>query len=225
LTRDVGKQGIPAGYILIGGLDPASAGYQASVCLAYNPTTEHYALVDLENELGGGIDAFLARMENWHDRFGLSTWVVETNNLQAIFTEDPRVKDLARERGILLRPHMTNWNKHDPAHGVVSMGRMFREQMIDLPYLSGEAKAKMKVLERQLIAYDPGTVKARKRKGTRTDVVMALWFAYLETHEIRKRARSVEGTVAYDDMSSYPGYRTASMNTAPWGSTYPGGRR
>lgn len=100
---------------------------------------------------------FLHRMAAWNHRYHVHTWIVEVNNLQAMYTEEPRVRKYAMDNGILIKPHQTHWNKHDSAHGVISLAKLFYEQRIDLPYASGEARAKMKVLARQLLSYDPGT--------------------------------------------------------------------
>ena len=80
----------------------------------------------------------------------------------------------------------------------------------------------MKVLERQLLSYDPGT-KGRTRGNVKTDVLMAFWFASLEAGEIRKRARTSDTRVALSYDASYPDISSFSgKNSVPWQTAHPG---
>jgi len=222
--REVGIEGLKEGYVLLAGLDPAYSGHQASVLMAYYPDDGTYALVDLDNPKGGGVDKFLQQMEKYESitKGGLEEWVVEVNAVQGIILDDPRVKEFGRQHRVDFHRHKTHSNRNDEQFGVVGMARLFREGEISLPYSNHDPATRRKIdmLERQLLSFD-GIAQGRSSRGL-TDLVMAMWFTVLWAKKIHRRLGDERHRVAVGGEFSFPDYQQSFDNTAPWGpSSYP----
>jgi hypothetical protein len=157
--RDIGH--IPQGTRLIAGLDPASTGYQAAFLWAYDAVTNKLHMVNMNNNLGGGIPQALEIIKDWYGQYNLSHWVIEENGFQKAIRQDKSIRDFASRHGIFLEGHETYKNKFDPMYGVTAMRPMFQEQNISLPYLSFEAQEKVNLYTSQLVYFSSAKNKSK----------------------------------------------------------------
>ena len=191
--RGIGVQGLPAGYTLVGGLDPSASGRQAAFCWALTPVkglkvpySDAYTnrlqyqdwaikrwMVDLNNRVGGGVGAMLEQFDLWLALYGLRHWVVEDMAMQKAFTDDPRVKLWERLNEGRVESHATGTNKWDPKWGLGAMTRLYDEGLISTPYGTEEARRKTALFEAQQLSFD-GNVETERQR--RKDVHMASWF-------------------------------------------------
>ena len=208
--RDIGH--IPQGTRLIAGLDPASTGYQAAFLWAYDAVTNKLHMVDMNNNLGGGIPQALEIIKDWYGQYNLSHWVIEENGFQKAIRQDKSIRDFASRHGIFLEGHETYKNKFDPMYGVTAMRPMFQEQNISLPYLSFEAQEKVNLYTSQLVYFSSAKNKS-KSVGTKTDIVMASWFPM---RAIRRMQKERFAELGYDYNPSFTGYEPSSMDVDNW---------
>ena len=208
--RDIGH--IPHGTRLIAGLDPASTGYQAAFLWAYEPVENKLHMVDMNNNLGGGIPQALEIMKEWWMKYNLSHWVIEENGFQKAIRQDRSIREFASGHGIFLEGHETYKNKFDPMYGVTAMRPMFQEQNISLPYLSFEAQEKVNLYTSQLVYFSSAKSKS-KSVGTKTDIVMASWFPM---RAIRRMQKERFAELGYEYNPSFEGYEPSSMDLDNW---------
>jgi len=232
-SRDVGIAQLPVSYRLVAGLDPAARGVQASFLWAvtmpswdpdYNPRDPRVAdrhdtfyMVDMETQQAGGIDGALAIMRDWAERYDNRLWVVEDNAYQSVFFDDPRVKALARELDLTIRPTHTGKNKHDDHFGVTSLAEPLHEGHIILPYASPEAKRKVEGYIRQLVNFTNET-RTQRRNLAIADILMASWFPFADVIRKWKREARMQRTQVRTHQS-FPDYVSASFTEPPWGPT------
>lgn len=201
---------------LVAGLDPAAVGHQAAWLWLYDFEGNKIYMLDAENPRGGGIDSFLELVMRWHAQYQLVTWVVETNNVQRLFLDDPRVRQMAGELGIGMQPHSTYNNRLDKEFGVPSMAHWYGEDMVDLPYGDQAAQDVVDAFTRQAVNFDPNV--AGKQHRPVSDLLMASWFpirivrgwmATVTQHEVQ--------WIGY--QPSYPEYDQVSVGVGgemPW---------
>jgi hypothetical protein len=214
-SRDVGIQGLPPGR-LVAGLDPAARGTQAGFVWHYANDT--LTMVDLEAQEAGGFAGAHELMARWDDGYGLKFWFYEDNAQQIEFFNDPRTRQLALDRGLVLKPYQTGRNKTDPEIGISSMAPWYHEGRIVLPYGTPAARKKVNMLLRQLELWTTdGVLRGRNRK---TDIKMASWFPFPQVIKWLKEDRDVKLQISGD--ASYPGI--SSFDTPGWHTPYPGGR-
>jgi len=160
---------------IVAGLDPATYGYTAAICLAVDRRTGKRYLVDVFNRQVRN-EGIRNLIQDWTEKYGINEWRIERNAFQAFLTQDREINQFLAARGVRLREHVTHNNKHDPEWGVSSLDTLFRSwqdnaALIDLPISSGEA---LKSFKEQLVTWYPNHPKTQK-----TDLVMAFWFAEL----------------------------------------------
>jgi hypothetical protein len=168
------------GLLVVGGLDPAAAGFTAMVVLGLDRRTGVRWLLDVVNKRAMPPHEMRAEIERLTERYGISEWRVEKNAYQASIVQDQLIRTFLSARGCLISPHHTNSNKWDPDFGVASMSTLFegwRENanLIRLP--SRTQSESMKALVEQFVSWMPET------KGL-TDIVMAFWFAEIRCRDL-----------------------------------------
>ena len=171
-----GRPGGMNGLRIIAGLDPAVAGYEAAVCVGLDPYSGERWVLDVSNRANTPPDQTRALIKEWTDRYGIHEWRIEKNAFQGFLTQDREVREYLASRGVTLTDHHTGGNKHDSEFGVAAMSHLFEMGLIHLPRPHNEA---VKALVSQLIAWQP-----KLPRGSKTDTVMALWFAELRCQEL-----------------------------------------
>lgn len=159
-------------------------------------------MVDIENRKGGGIEEALRLMETWWEMYGCDWWVVEENMYHGSIKNDPRVKHFCRINDIHLETIQTvGTNKNDPRYGVGAMQRLYAEHVIDLPYGTPSAKAKVKSLTRELYAF---TDDLERRTKTTSNILMASWFPQRTIRRWEKELVAESEEVVVENPSPYP---------------------
>lgn len=206
---------VPKGqYRLVGGLDPAISGFQASILLAYQTSPElRIWLVDLDNTEGGGVGAAASIIRRWYDKYGLTHWVAERNLLGEL-TQYQEIQQVTSPHGIHVENWRTGYNKNDQYFGVTSLASLFKEKQIVLPYVDDLSKSLTDKLVNQLVVWDEGNSRNKNRTGFKDDLVMALWFAW---DPIRRARQEFNAELGVDDSDPLSGAMWDNWDEAPWG--------
>jgi len=171
-------------------------------------------LIDIDNELGGGVAKARAIIKLWHKQYDLAHWVIEENAFQSAIRQDDGLKDYARLNGIYLEGHITSaQNKWDETYGVTTMAPMFEDQRINLPYRDSAAQVKSDMYQRQLIHFAKDVTQTGKRRKQVNDIVMAGWFP-LKVYRRKIKEFQASAHVTYEQ--SYAGYTRSTWGEVPW---------
>lgn len=237
VSRGLGIEGIPDGGRMVAGLDPAARGVQAAflwsvhlhelsdddvAAMERDPyldlAEEAYYMVDLETQRAGGIEGALKVVEEWFNDYDCRLWVVEANNIQQLYIDDPRMKMLCARLGIVMKPHETGKNKHDRDFGVAATAPLYHSGLVNLPYATPEAVRKVDAYIRQLINFTGATSGKTKKLS---DILMAAWFPFAQIiPKWRKDKKDV--VVEVTSPQSYPDWVPSAHEEYPWGLTqYP----
>ena len=208
--RDIGN--IPRGVRLIAGLDPASTGYQAAFLWGYDANGGNLYMIDMDNNLGGGIPQALSIIKEWWEKYNCSHWVIEENGFQKAIRQDKSIREFASAHGVFLEGHETYSNKFDPIFGVTAVRPMFQEKIINLPYLGFEAQEKVNLYTSQLVYFSSAKNKS-KTIGTKTDIVMASWFPM---RAIRRMQKERLAELSADYEPSFGGYEISNYDETIW---------
>jgi hypothetical protein len=165
------------GLAIVAGLDPATAGHTAAVVVGLDVATQKRYVLDIFNKPGITPETMRDMIREWTVKYGIAEWRIERNGFQGFLVHDREINEFCAARGTVIRPHFTGMNKHDADFGVASMTTLFtgwedKNQLIELPSTHGSESAK--ALMEQLVTWAP-----ELPKSTKTDIVMALWFAEL----------------------------------------------
>ena len=165
------------GLTIVAGLDPATAGHTAAVVIGLDVMNGKRYVLDMFNKPSTSPESMRNLIKDWTDKYGIAEWRIEKNGFQGFLVHDREINDYCAARGTVIRPHFTGSNKHDADFGVASMTVLFnghadKQQLIELPSTSFSEAAKS--LVEQLVTWAPALP-----KNTKTDLVMALWFAEL----------------------------------------------
>jgi len=213
-SRGLGMEGLPP-MRLVAGLDPAARGTQVGFLWGWDGVTLH--MIDFIEDIGGGVMKAVETMNLWDDKFDLKLWFHEDNSGQIdAWRYVPEYRNAQIERSLIVKPHTTGMNKHDPESGVSSMAIWYHQGKISLPYGTGEARRKTKRLLTQLQNW---TSDGFSKRG-KTDIKMAHWLPF---PTIVKWMKDEKKPILHaSDESSYPGI--SSMNQVGWSTPYPGGK-
>jgi hypothetical protein len=149
--------------------------------------------------------------------YNVQHWVVEDAGFQDVFTKDPRVRSFSKVHDVYFESHSTGHNKNHALYGVGAMTRLFKEELIDLPYGDQEARDKSNVLRKQLLNFTDAASGTTKVKS---DVHMASWFPQKTIRRWEKEA-IVAAAQAQSNNTPYPqSYAGLSgftdLQKAPW---------
>ena len=211
-SRGLGMEALPA-MRLIGGLDPAARGTQVAFLWGWDGTTLH--MIDYTPQIGGSVMGAVEIMRDWAVRYDLRLWIHEDNSgqIDAWRHVQPYI-DVIDKFDLIVKPHTTGMNKHDPESGISSMASWYHTGRISLPYGTGEARRKTHGLLRQLELW---TSDGLSKRG-KTDIKMAHWLPFPTVTKWSVSANEVH--LRESPESSYPG--VSSFSQAPWGETgYP----
>lgn len=181
--REKGMQGL---YV-VAGMDPAAAGFTASVVLGVDRAGSRIYLLDAFNKADQTPATIRALIQNWTLKYAVNEWVIEQNAFQRFLVQDDEVRSFLFSRGVVLRGHHTHrGNKNDPDFGVASMATLFDLQADGVPTLllpnaNAAGSPSVARLVEQLIVWSPAM---KVTAAGQTDLVMALWFAVLRAKKI-----------------------------------------
>ena len=211
-SRGLGMAELPP-MRLIAGLDPAARGTQVGFLWGWDGTVLH--MIDFIEDIGGGVMKAVEVMEKWDDAYDLKVWFHEDNSGQIdAWRHVPEYVKVQLDRNLIVKPHTTGMNKHDPESGVSSMAIWYHKGLISLPYGTPAARRKTRRLLSQLQNW---TTDGFSKKG-KTDIKMAHWLPFPTITKWMKDTRKVKLKVS--EESSYPGLTT--MNDIGWNTPYPG---
>lgn len=175
----IGRNGGMSGLYLVAGLDPAAVGHTAAVLLGVEQRTGKRYVIDVFNKPAITPDEMRSLIKDWTVKYSINEWRIERNAFQRFLTLDSEINQFLAARGCILNEHTTGNNKNDENFGVMAMAGLFSQRLIMLPNNQSEA---VKAMVEQLLTWQPDAP-----RGTKTDIVMALWFAELRALELVNR--------------------------------------
>lgn len=110
----------------------------------------------------------------------ISHVIVEVNAAQRWLLSQPHVQRWTAAHGVVFLPHTTHVNKADPKFGFESIGDLFRQGHIRLPWNGPQARERVNDLITEGVKYPDGDT---------TDLLMSCWFGKLavELHYTPRR--------------------------------------
>lgn len=169
-------------------LDPALGGGNALT--VWDCDAERMWLLDSSRRFGlAQTEQILTEIAIFAGLYRPRVLVVEAVAFQKGLANDERLRLIAAQFGFRIVPHTTGLNKLDELIGVASMDTAFHVGSFDFPYATVEAKAKVDLLVGELNVWR-ADVPTRK---LRQDLVMSMWFAWLEWMRIRSSLVPREG--------------------------------
>lgn len=166
------------GLYVIGGVDPAAAGFTAMVIYGVEIATGQRYVIDVWNHAKTLPDEMRNKIKEFTERYGVREWRIEENGFQKFLTNDTDLNFWLSNKGVVLTPHVTNRNKHDQNFGVMAMASLFDNMLIHLP---NDSTDNIRSMIDQLVIWEPHIGVKTKDKS---DIVMALWFCELRALEL-----------------------------------------
>ena len=110
----------------------------------------------------------------------ISHVVVEVNAAQRWLLSQPHVQKWSAMTGVAFVPHTTSINKQDPKYGLESIGDLFRQGMIRIPWGDMSSRVRCQNLIDESTRYPDYDT---------TDLIMSTWFGKLavENHYTPRR--------------------------------------
>jgi len=199
LDKDRGVLDPPA-HLLDGGgwsfvtVDPSPTEWWGVIWWLYDPESGNRYIVDLfrrrmnpEQFLSVDMDTFewSGLMQDIWERslnldIPLQHVIVEVNAAQRWLLSQPHVQKWMALTGVSFVPHTTSVNKADPRYGLESIGDLFRQGRIRIPWIDISTRQKMQYLIDEATRYPDHDT---------TDLIMSTWFGKLgvENHYTPRR--------------------------------------
>jgi hypothetical protein len=165
-------------------VDPSPTEFWAVIWWVYDPDTDRRYIINLWRQRMNPED-FLSLDLNTFDWSGLipevsaeannlglpiTHVVVEVNAAQRWLLSQPHVQRWMEQTGQVFVPHTTTVNKRDPKFGFESIGDLFRQGMIRIPWQTPQSRLQMGYLIQEAITYPDGDT---------DDTLMSTWFQKL----------------------------------------------
>ena len=198
---DVPAALVPTGWSFMT-VDPSPTEWWGVIWWMYDPDNEYRYIVDLARRRMNPEDFLSLDLDNIntvdHDPWSglLADWsrrgidmgmpitdvIIETNAAQKWLLQQPHIKKWARETGQRLLPHTTAANKNDPKFGLESIGDLFRQGRIRIPWADIPARNSCQYLINEATRYPDYDT---------TDLIMSTWFSKLavEHHYTPRKPR------------------------------------
>jgi len=165
-------------------VDPSPTEFWAVIWWIYDPDTDRRYVIDLwrrrmnpEDFISLDLNTFewsglVPEMTADANNLGapITHIVVEVNAAQRWLLSQPHVQKWMEQTGQIFVPHTTSINKRDPKYGFESIGDLFRQGMIRLPYGTPTSRLQMGYMVQEAITYPDGDT---------DDVLMSTWFQKL----------------------------------------------
>lgn len=175
-------------------VDPSPTEWWGIIWWLYDPDSQNRYIIDLhkrrlnpEQFLSLDLSTFewsgLMHELYWQSNdlgIPITHVVVEVNAAQRWLLNQPHVQKWSAMTGIVFVPHTTSINKQDPKFGLESIGDLFRQGSIRIPWGNFDARMRCQHL------IDEGT---RYPDYDTTDLIMSTWFGKLavENHYSPRR--------------------------------------
>lgn len=172
-------------------VDPSPTEWWGVIWWLYDPETDlRYALDVIRTRLNPeqfltvdmdrareGISAYSGLLEQTRIRSNMAGAplhhvIVEINAAQRWLVQQPYVQRWMDATGIVILSHSTYANKADPKFGLESIGDLFRQGKIRLPYGDFTSRTRTNDLVKEALAYGGQT-------DDTTDLLMSTWFGKL----------------------------------------------
>lgn len=181
---------------IVVGTDPAIKGVAAFSVIAADRVSGHMWLLDIRGLKSPTLDQSAKMLMALADRYRANEIVVETNAYQLAIAQDRNLTSWCAQRGVLLKPHHTGVNKHDPLLGVASLSTMLGTTSQDgahrihngdnILHLPNQSSPGMKVLVDEMVSWNPTTPVRRLKQ----DHLMSLWIAVYAARQVLLTANS-----------------------------------
>jgi len=176
-------------------VDPSPTEWWGVIWWVYDPDSQNRYIVDLhkrrmnpEQFLSLDLDTFewsglivdLHRQSN-ELQAPISHIVVEVNAAQRWLLNQPHVQRWSAMTGVTFVPHTTSINKQDPKYGLESIGDLFRQGRIRMPWADIPARNRLTYLIDEATKYP---------EADTTDLIMSTWFSKLAVENLYTPRRS-----------------------------------
>ena len=175
-------------------VDPSPTEWWGVIWWLYDPETDNRYVIDMhrrrmnpEQFLTMDLDdgQFTGLMEDLRVqsnmlRIPITHVTVEVNAAQRWLLQQPHIQRWMEMTGVTFLPHSTTINKRDPKYGLESIGDLFRQGKIRLPWAGIPDRGRIQPLITEGLQYPDGDT---------TDLLMSTWFGKLtvEQHYVPKR--------------------------------------
>lgn len=175
-------------------VDPSPTEWWGIIWWLYDPESGNRYIIDLhkrrmnpEQFLSLDLDTFEWSgliQELWEDSNDLgvpvSHVIVEVNAAQRWLLSQPHVQKWMNMTGVAFVPHTTSINKQDPKYGLESIGDLFRQGRIRIPWGDAQSRTRCQNLIDEAVRYP---------ESDTTDLIMSTWFSKLavENHYTPRR--------------------------------------
>jgi hypothetical protein len=175
-------------------VDPSPSEWWGIIWWLYDPATENRYIIDLHRKRLSPQDFLTLNLDTMQFsgllqdmwtmasalHIPLSHLVVEVNAAQKWLLNQPHFQRWMQMTGVTVVPHTTSANKNDPKFGVESIGDLFRQGRIRIPWGDLTTRARMTYLIDEVTRYP---------EYDTTDLVMSTWFSKLavENHYTPRR--------------------------------------
>ena len=170
-------------------VDPSPTEWWGIIWWVYDPSSQNRYIVEVHRErlnpeqfLSLDFDNFefsglicAIRERSLKAGLPIRDVVVEVNAAQRWLLQQPHVQHWMQATAVRFVPHTTGVNKSDPKFGVESIGDLFRQGKIRIPYADIVARKMVEPLITELLAYPDGDT---------DDLVMSTWFQALAVNTL-----------------------------------------
>lgn len=175
-------------------VDPSPTEWWGVIWWLYDPETQNRYIIDLHRKrmspqdfltLSLDTGEFSGLMEDIRQEaitlgIPITHITVEVNAAQRWLLSQPHIQKWMEWTGVRFIPHTTTINKQDPKYGVESVGDLFRQGRVRIPWAGLPTRQKMGYLIDEVTRYP---------EHDTTDLVMSTWFHKLtiENHYVPRR--------------------------------------
>ncbi len=191
------------GLYAVLGVDPAAEGFTAMIVLGLDKATGRRFVLDGLNEARCPPDRLKQKIKDFIVRYKVREVIIERNAFQSFLSNDADLREHCYTHGALLTPHYTGGQKWHESLGVASLAPLFLscavhdvaedtwtrtpfdKHLISLP--NPKFSTFVDALTLQLTTWQPQDGGKQK---TKTDLVMALWFASIGIQKVLDHAKN-----------------------------------
>lgn len=169
---------------LFAGLDPAGggkqSGYTALQLLGFDRDSGDIYVVDMVNVRALKAYQLKDQILDWAHTYSLTELRVESNGIQNQLVQyNKELMTPLTQMGVRVVPHHTGTNKWDSTFGVEAMAPWFYNRKIHIPWGNADSQRRMQTMIEQFTGFP---------LALRSDLVMAMWFAWLGVKDSLARA-------------------------------------